>query len=225
MSNATLPLVLYLVALGSARTAGLMQARADGRPRRRPWLTYAMAGALIAMFALQLAQPTILPLLRREPALVQQTQLWRAVGALFVQDGGALGFAFNLALLVLIGAVAERNWGKGRWLLVYLGGGIATEFLALAWQPQGAGNSIACFALAGALITYSPSGGPRPLLAAIRLAGLVAGAGLIVLFDIHGMAFALGAVAGAAFTIRDRRAAALSAPRRSAAPGRSATGG
>jgi rhomboid protease GluP len=202
-----------------------MQARADGQPPRRPLLTYAVATVLVAMFALQLAQPTILPLLRREAALVQQAQLWRAVSALFVQDGGAFGFAFNLALLVLIGTVAERNWGRGRWLLVYLGGGIATEFLALLWQPQGAGNSIACFALAGALVTYSPSGGPKPLPAAIRLAGLAAGAGLVVLFDIHGMAFALGAVAGAVFTIRDRRAASLSAPRPAEAPGRSATGG
>jgi hypothetical protein len=37
------------------------------------------------------------------------------------------------------------------WLGLYLGGGVITEFLALAWQPYGAGNSIACYALAGGL--------------------------------------------------------------------------
>lgn len=42
----------------------------------------------------------------------------------------------HIALLVII--VAEKRLGSPTWLAVYFGGGIITEFLALAWQPYAA---------------------------------------------------------------------------------------
>src|SRR6266498_652308 len=98
-----------------------------------------MAAMVALTSGMQLGARTRLPVLAREPSLVERGQLWRAVTALFVQDGGVAGFFFNLVILLLIGAVAERRWGATRWLLAYLGGGMISEFLALAWQPHGAG--------------------------------------------------------------------------------------
>ena len=193
---------LYFIALG----AGLASAFLPGGNRKhRSWpvVTLVMAAMVASMFA----APRILPLLARDPAPIDRGQLWRAITALFVQDGGVAGFLFNLAALLLIGRVAERRWGTARWLMTYLGGGIVAEFLALAWQPHGAGNSVACFALAGGLTTYFVQRHPLPLQIVVRAVGLAAGAALIATRDIHGLAYGVGAIFGILFAIHDRNVA------------------
>lgn len=161
-----------------------------------------MAAAITAMFAAQTAWPALLPGLARTPALLHG-ELWRAVTALFVQDGGGTGAIFNLTILIIIGAIAELRLGPTRWLTIYLGGGVATEFLAMAWQPQGAGNSIACFALAGALASNL---GPGRRIVVRRLAAtiaLAAGLGLLALRNIHGIGLCAGAALGTILRWRD----------------------
>ena len=155
----------------------------------------------------RLVPPTPPPTVTATPTTtLLEGQLWRAVTALFVQDGGLAGGLFNLVLLLAIGPLAEVRLGSRRWATAYFGGGIVTEFLALAWQPHGAGNSIACFALAGTLVVT----------AAVRKRGwmpigvaLVAVAGALTLLatrDIHGLGFVAGAAIGVGFVLRDRRA-------------------
>ena len=163
---------------------------------------------LAVMFAVQSVQPGVLPLFARDSSLVERAQLWRAITALFFQDGGLAGFFFNLVILLLIGTVAERSLGWRRWLLTYLGGGIISEFLALAWQPHGAGNSVACFALAGALVNFYANRKPSVWQIAVRLAGAAAGIGLIVMKDVHGLAFGVGTVFGIFNTVRESQRAA-----------------
>jgi rhomboid protease GluP len=204
---ATLSIKLFFIALAS----GFVSALLPGASRKRavwPKITLATAAMLALMFAVQSAQPGVLPLFARDPSLVQRGQLWRAITALFFQDGGLAGFLFNLVILLLIGTVAERRLGANRWLLTYLGGGVISEFLALAWQPHGAGNSVACFALAGALVTFYANRKLSVWQIAVRLAGIAAGIGLIVMKDIHGLAFGVGTVLGILFAIRESRRAA-----------------
>ena len=168
-----------------------------------PKATLATAVAVAVGFAIQQGNPALLPLLSRDPAILDRGEVWRIITALFVQDGGMAGFLFNLFWLLAIGVVAERRWGENRWLLVYLGGGIISVLLALVWQPVGAGNSIACLALAGGLTAYVTSRKLFILQIVVRMIGLSAGAMLVMTGDVHGLAFWVGVPFGLAFAKRD----------------------
>lgn len=188
-----------LLTLSAGAAAGLLP---PGR-LRPPWITLAVAALTAAGFAVQLASPHLLALLARDPALLTRGQLWRAVTALFFQDGAVTGVVSNLTVLLLLGAIAETQLDRLRWLAVYFGGGVLTEFLALAWQPHGAGNSIACFALAGALTLRGAERASWWCLAP-RLTALASGLALLLMRDIHGIGFFAGAALLALLT-RGRR--------------------
>ncbi len=68
-----------------------------------------------------------------------------------MQDGGVVGTLSNLTFLLVIGAMAEQVLTRPRWLVLYLVPGLVGEFVAYAWQPAGAGNSVAVCGLSGAL--------------------------------------------------------------------------
>jgi len=187
---------------------GLVSGRLQGQRRlsRFPW---ASAGTLVlvaAMLALQLRHPALLDRLARAPALTEG-QVWRVVTALFVQDGGLAGGMFNFLLLLAIGPLAESRLGPSRWAIAYFGGGMVTEFLALAWQPRGAGNSIACFALAGALVVTAAARRRGWLPIGVVAVTAAAAFALLAARDIHGIGFFAGAAIGAGFALRDRRPA------------------
>jgi hypothetical protein len=113
---------------------------------------------------LGLAVPAVLNTLERTPEGLHG-QWWRTVTSLFVQDGGILGTVSNLAFLALLGVLAERLAGPRWWLVAYVGAGLAGELAGYAWQPTGAGNSVAICGLAGLLIVALLAGTPLPRLA------------------------------------------------------------
>ena len=94
---------------------------------------------------------------------------WRLFTALFVQDGGVLGTVSNLAFLLVMGVLAEQVVGPGRWLVGYFGAGLAGELAGYAWQPRGAGNSVAVCGLAGVLVVALAAGTRMPRLAPMVL--------------------------------------------------------
>lgn len=164
--------------------------------RRWPLLTLAVALLVGAAWALVTARPDLQLVLARDPAMLGSGEVWRAMTTLFVQDGGARGTLFNLFWLLVLGSQAERRFSRPAWLAIYFLGGIATEFLALPWAPQGAGNSIACLALAGALCSDWRKGEGRWWRACIGLTGLVAAGVLVFMNDIHGIGFIVGLLIG-----------------------------
>ncbi|HEY5857204.1 MAG TPA: rhomboid family intramembrane serine protease [Aldersonia sp.] len=109
----------------------------------------------------QVPFPVILTSLQRTPA-IRDGELWRLFTSLLVQDGGWVGTISNLTFLLLVGAVAERVLTRWLWLACYLGGGLTGQFVGLAWQPIGGGNSIAICGLAGALAVVLLRGGAAP---------------------------------------------------------------
>ena len=170
--------------------------------RRWPVITLAVAALVLATFAAQRLMPDLLPLLSRDPRMVSSGEVWRALTALFAQDSGVPGLLFNLFWLLVLGATAERRLPRGGWLAVYFLGGIASEFLALGWQPHGAGNSIACFALAGALCSDWREGRWRWWRAGVGLIGAAAAFVLLLEDDIHGIGFFTGLLIGFALAAR-----------------------
>lgn len=157
-----------------------------------PCVTVAVSSLLVACLLFQLAVPATLSTLERSASHILAGQWWRVLTALFVQDRWVSGGLLNGALLLSVGAVAEQHFSRTLWLAIYLIGGVLSELLALTWQPVGAGNSIACCALAGSLLVLSKPRRVRYLCA--LLAGLSACAAgvLLVKHNIHGQRFSWG---------------------------------
>ena len=159
-----------------------------------PWATLSLFVAIGVPTTLQFFFPYILTLFRRDKVAFLAGDWWRIITPLFVQDGGVSGSIFNLVSLLIVGSIAERLWGSRRWLILFFLGGVLCEMIALAWQPVGAGNSGANFALAGSIaircLTRHPLRLERLLASAILASGLL----LLALHDIHGAAAAFGVV-------------------------------
>lgn len=170
--------------------------------RRLPVVTLCVFVAVAAGLVVQLSWPPALELFRRDSAAIAAGQLWRLGTALFFQDGGFAGGVFNLVALLLLGALAEQLWSRPRWLMLYFGAGLVTQLLAAWWQPIGAGNSVACFGLAGGLFARALLRRDRCGLHLLGLAGLAAAIALLTLSDIHGIALALGVAIGLLPAIR-----------------------
>lgn len=141
-------------------TAGTGIAGALGL-RRFPLVTVVVLAVTAACAVAQALVPGMLAALERAPVTLHG-QWWRLGTSLFVQDGGLIGTLSNLLFLVLVGAMAEQVLTRPSWLLHYFAPGVATEFVACAWQPTGAGNSIAICGLAGALAVTLWRGAARP---------------------------------------------------------------
>lgn len=185
-----------------ARAAGGNRG-ANGAVRRWPIATLLLALAIGIPTALQFRLPVLLGMLERDGARIAAGEWWRLVTALGVQDGGWGGSLFNLVSLLLVGTVAERWWGSRRWLVIFWVGGIVSEGVALAWQPVGAGNSVANFSLAASVaVGCLANRPPRPILAPAILA-LGADLGLLLLKDIHGAAALVGAILALAMSRLD----------------------
>ncbi|WP_327089803.1 rhomboid family intramembrane serine protease [Nonomuraea sp. NBC_01738] len=156
---------------------------------------------------LQFALPWLEPALRRDPAAIRAGEWWRLITALVVQDGGPYGTLTNLAFLAVLGYVAERAIGPGRWLVLYASGAVAGELSGLLYGQAGAGNSIALCGLAGGLAVLTWRGQTDDRLGAALgafyaalmaiPAGVTAGggslgvAGLVVIVVVAALAFQL----------------------------------
>ena len=189
----TSDLACTFIALSAGLASGVARIAATRPPLRVPLATLFMLALVGAVFSAQLAFPELLPLLTREGSLIRRGELWRGVTALFAQDGGVAGAIFNMTILLALGVVADQLLGTRRWLLIYLGAGVITEFLALVWQPHGAGNSIAVFGLAGALAVIGVGRRMAVVQILSSLAAIAAGLGLLIQRDIHGIGFWIGA--------------------------------
>jgi membrane associated rhomboid family serine protease len=194
MDDGLSSLLLVAALMLAVVAAGLMAGRAG--PPRPGAMTLSMLVFVGLGLGLQLAVPGTLELLQRDAAAIARGEVWRLLTTFFVQDGGLAGGLFNLLWLLLVGSAAERLWSRSSWLLIYLGGGILAELVALAWQPVGGGNSVACFALAGSLLAQPLLRQASLPINIISALGLGVGVGLTLLANIHGAALLIGAAAG-----------------------------
>src|SRR5215204_6307413 len=132
--------------------------------QRFPAVTVVVFAVTAVTSVLGLALPGVLAALERTTEGLHG-DWWRTVTALFVQDGGVAGTVSNLGFLLVMGALAEQLVGRGQWLVCYFGAGLAGELAGYAWQPRGAGNSVAVCGLAGVLVVALAAGDRVPRLA------------------------------------------------------------
>jgi membrane associated rhomboid family serine protease len=137
-------------------------------------LAVAVFAVTAAVSLAGLLSPHLLHLLERTPAGLHG-QWWRTLTSLLVQDswGGAL---FNLAFLLILGVLAEQVTSRQRWLAAYIGAGLAGELAGYAWQPTGAGDSVAICGLAAIVAIAAWRGRrPVPVIAALAVAAWCGG--------------------------------------------------
>lgn len=130
---------------------------------RQPWVSYALVLLNLAVWLLTLASGAALLQAPAEQMLVwggnaasevQRGQWWRLLSAVFLHSG-LMHLAMNMAALLCTGPTVERVYGSRRFLLLYLGAGLAGSAMSLHFSAQQAtavGASGAVFGVAGALL-------------------------------------------------------------------------
>jgi len=90
----------------------------------------------------------------RDASRIDEGQWYRLLTGMMFQDGRSSGLISNLLLLAVFGTVAERVFGRRRWLILYFGCGWFGQFMSYVWlNPVGAGNSMCVAGLIGGLAT------------------------------------------------------------------------
>lgn len=93
---------------------------------------------------------------------------WRLVSSMFLH-GGMLHIAFNMIVLVQVGALVERLFGSLRFSLLYLIAGICGSLASVLWNPMvnSVGASGAIFGIIGGLLAFvrNPENGVPPTIA------------------------------------------------------------
>ena len=163
---------------------------------RLPPATLALVAAVVLTRIAQLAVPGWYDALARHP----DAPWWRVFTALFAYDDGWPQFLGIAIGIVVLGLLAERHVGTGRWLAIFLVSGLVGQAFGLVWQPEGAGSSVAVAGLLGATAALFAFGGALPTFARIGpVAVLAGGFALAAMQDLHGppmlIGFAFGALA------------------------------
>ncbi|HEX6545734.1 MAG TPA: rhomboid family intramembrane serine protease [Bryobacteraceae bacterium] len=169
-----------------------------------PWATITVLAITAFATAAQFVEPALLPALERTPEALQHNQYWRLLTPLFVHSDGWSQIAFNFPAIALIGYFAERALGARLWLIVYFVSGFLAEIVAYAWQPSGAGASIAGAGLLGALALLILLRARAPQAKFGALLVLVGGLALTGMSNIHGPPILIG---GCIILIATRRTA------------------
>ena len=130
---------------------------------RQPWVSYALVLLNVAVWLLTLVSGAGLMQAPADKMLVwggnaasevQRGDWWRLLTAVFLHSG-LMHLAMNMAALLCTGPTVERVYGSRRFLLLYLGAGLAGSALSLHFSAQQAtavGASGAVFGVAGALL-------------------------------------------------------------------------
>jgi membrane associated rhomboid family serine protease len=170
---------------------------------RRPYLTAVVFAVTAACGIAQVVRPPLYDAMHRDAARIDAGEWYRLVTGMFFQDGRALGLAFNLLTLAVVGAFGERVFGRARWLLLYFGCGLAGQFVSYVWlSPVGAGNSMCVAGLLGALTAVVMVASRRygvELPARLRIMAFAVPVLAVldtVAHDNHGVPALLGLVAG-----------------------------
>lgn len=118
-------------------------------------IAYFLAMVSVGVPAVNPQAPDVVPFGANFGALTVNGEWWRLLSSTFIHFG-FLHLGFNMWCLWALGNLAERLFGNGRFLVVYLLSALGGSTASLIWHPYvvSAGASGAVFGLAGALATF-----------------------------------------------------------------------
>jgi membrane associated rhomboid family serine protease len=169
-------------------------------PRRWPVATVSVLAVTVVLTVLQFPFPRLRLDLWRAPGALAAGQWWRLATPLLVQYDAVWQIVVVLACIAVVGVLAERIFGHGPWLLLYLVCGVVGQAFGYRWDPPDAGASVAGAGLLGAVCAWllSPDGPPQLQVRVWGVLWPLAGVALTVKGDQHGppllVGFALGAL-------------------------------
>ena len=146
--------------------------------------------------ASQYVQPATLPAFERTPEALHRHQYWRLITPLFFHTGGWKQITFNFLAIAIAGYFVERIFGPRLWVLFYFLSGFLGELAGYAWQPSGAGASVAGAGLLGALASWTLLRVKVPQAKFGSLVVLIGAIALTAARDIHGPPLLAGAGMG-----------------------------
>ncbi len=165
------------------------------RRLRLPVVTIAFVAVVTVTRGAQLALPGWYDALARHPGGAP----WRAVTALIAYDDGWVQFLSIVLGALALGFIAERRFGTRLWAAILIICGLAGQAVALRWQPEGAGSSVAIAGWLGAVMAWMAWPGAS-IPAPARIGPLVVfalGVWLTLRHDIHGPPILIGGIFGA----------------------------
>lgn len=132
-------------------------------PQVKPWVTYALLGVTLFVFALQLLSKSLFQgldfpaaLMLKDSSAILRGELWRLITPTFLHSTSSiLHIGFNMYALYVLGPGLERHFGHGRFLALYLLSGFAGNVVSFIFSPgYSLGSSTAIFGLIGAQAVF-----------------------------------------------------------------------
>ncbi|MFE9811916.1 hypothetical protein ACFYRN_36370 [Streptomyces sp. NPDC005227] len=94
--------------------------------RRVPWAAVGLTAVALAAVATQVCWSQAMDVFDSDPA---KSGWWRVITSVFMQNGGFLGAAWNIATLAVIAALAEWIWGAPLMLGLFAAGILLPEHI------------------------------------------------------------------------------------------------
>jgi rhomboid protease GluP len=128
---------------------------------RRPVFTYIFLGINILVFLLMtlaggsMNEPTLLGFGAKQNSAIDNGQWWRFITPIFIHIG-LIHLFFNSYALWIVGPQVEKLYGPARFVLLYVGTGVAGVAASYFYNPgvPSAGASGAIFGLFGVLLVF-----------------------------------------------------------------------
>lgn len=173
-----------------------------------PKVTFLVFLLTAIITGLQFFFPNLRAVLERTPEALAARQWWRLITPVLINPEGWRQIIFNFLGIAIAGTMVERLFGGRRWLILYVVGGFVGEIAGIAWQPVGAGSSVAVCGLVGALAAWMLLRQARQP----RFGGTILLTGsliLIALRDLHGPSLLAGAIVGLLMLLQEPRMSTL----------------
>jgi len=127
---------------------------------REHYITYSLIGINLTIFLIMTllgGSTNITNLIifgAKVNSLIEEGQYWRLITSMFIHIGFT-HLLFNTYSLFVLGKLAERMYGHGKILLIYILSGISGALFSFIFSPKiSAGASGAIFGLLGAILVY-----------------------------------------------------------------------
>lgn len=207
-SAATAALMMLML----CTVAVLIDVKAARRHRRVPWAAIVLTGLAVIGLVLQHTWSGAFALFDDDPT---RSGWWRVITAVFMQNGGPVGSAWNLVTLAVIAAAAGLTWGNPLTLVLFLAGAILPAwvqdlfgFVSVSQDPRNfAGSSGVTYFLGATLAAVLLVRAAVPLQQRV-LAGCAPVLGVVsfaLIDNAHGLVTVEGFVLGLILAVLLRR--------------------